>query len=438
MPEPARVGYVLKAYPRASEIFITSEIHRLEQAGVPLRLFVIKQAEARDLHPRHAVLDRITAQPEFLTVLSSMSETTAAAWLSRNGGAFLPALRRVVQRRPLGTARALAAAGGQIARTRNSAWRGHERKHLRELLLAIDLSDRLLRDAAVQHLHAHYAHGTATVAWLASLITGLSFSFTGHARDIYCEELNPAGLLGRKLRAARFAVTCTEANRTVLQAIAPTTPVHRLYHGLNADFARLLQDAAGGPPPGGTLRILGVGRLVAKKGFDVLLEAAALLRRRRVPVAVTIVGPDGGHAGDLRRQIGELGLEDVVELPGPSDQAGLRDAYRAATVFCLPCRILDDGDRDGIPNVLMEAMACRVPVVSTRISGIPELVADGANGLLVPPNDAEALAAALQRLHQDPALADRLARAGQATVAHRFDGDHLASQLATLFQAAIA
>ncbi len=436
MPPEAGVAYVLKGYPRLSELFVASEIHRLEQAGVPLRLYVIKPADETEQHP---VVQRIDARPEYLPATSSLSGTSLPRWLAANLRPFLAPLARTARRRPLGLARATAAALAQSVRARRSFWSAPRKLYVKELLQAVALADRLLADGGVKHLHAHFAHGATTVTWLASLVTGIRFSFTGHAKDIYAESLNPAGLLRRKLVAARFAVTCTDANREHLLRIAPEARVHRVYHGLNADFARLLA-ADNGVAPGanGALHVLAVGRLVEKKGFDVLVDACCSLERRGIDVDVTIAGEDGDHGEELRRRIERSGLADRVRLAGAMSQADLYEEYRRASAFCLPCRVLADGDRDGIPNVLVEAMASGTPVVTTRISGIPELVDDGANGLLVDSDDAEALAAALLRLHDDRALAARLANAGRGTVRERFDGDALARRLAALFAEALA
>jgi glycosyltransferase involved in cell wall biosynthesis len=272
------------------------------------------------------------------------------------------------------------------------------------------------------------------------MITDLPFSFTAHAKDLYSESLNPAGLLKRKLQAARFAVTCTEANRRYMEALGSGTPIYRIYHGLNADFARLLAEASSAPTqrdPASPLRLLGVGRLVPKKGFDLFVQACAILRQRGVPVEAVIVGEDGEHSKGIRRQIAELGLDEVVRLTGPMSQADLYQEYQRATVFCLPCRVLDDGDRDGIPNVLVEAMATRLPIVTTAISGIPELITDGVNGLLAPPEDANAIADAVLRLYHEPELADRLSAAAIGTVQSHFDGEDAVRPLILLFQDAL-
>jgi len=431
---PETVAYVLKGWPRISELFIASEIYRLEQAGLNLRLYVIKPPDESETHP---VVERIAAQPDYLPPTTSLSGTPFARWLRENLPPFLPALARTARRHPAGLARAAGLALAQSIRARKDFW--PRKLYAKELLQAVALADRLAEAPEVRHLHAHFAHGTTTVTWFASAITGLPFSFTGHAKDIYAPSLNPAGLLRRKLLAAKFAVTCTEANVRHLEAIAPEATVHRVYHGLNADFSRLMgEEATPAPGPNGTLRLLGVGRLVAKKGFDTVVDACGLLDRRGVPFEAVIVGPDDDAGPALRARISELGLGDRIRLEGQMSQAELLEEYRRASAFCLPCRVLDNGDRDGIPNVLAEAMACGAPVVTTPISGIPEIVRDGVNGLFVAPDDPEGLANAVLRLREDRALAHRISEEAAATVQRELDGERLALTLQSLFREAIA
>jgi glycosyltransferase involved in cell wall biosynthesis len=269
------------------------------------------------------------------------------------------------------------------------------------------------------------------VTWLASTITGLPFSFTGHAKDIYTEELNPAGLLRRKMDAATFVVTCTEANRRHLSSLGSRTPVHVLYHGLNADFEPLVATGAR-RRRSGPVRLLAVGRLVRKKGLDTLVDACALLRDRGLDFEAVIAGETGESEQEVRDRVAAGGLEGRVTLLGPLTQDALFEEYQRASVFALPCRVLEDGDRDGIPNVLMEAMACGVPVVTTGVSGITELVRDGENGLIVEPDRPGDLADALHRLVKDPGLAHQLAEQGRRTVAERFDAATTAGQMAWL------
>jgi glycosyltransferase involved in cell wall biosynthesis len=431
---PDTVAYVLKGWPRISELFIASEIYRLEQAGLNLRLYVIKPPDESETHP---VVEQIAARPEYLPPTTSLTSTPFARWLRENLPQFLPALARTVRHHPAGLARTAGLAFAPPVRARKGFW--PRKLYAKELLQAVALADRLADAPDVRHLHAHFAHGTTTVTWFASAITGLPFSFTGHAKDIYAPSLNPAGLLRRKLLAAKFAVTCTEANVRHLESIAPEATVHRVYHGLNADFSRLMGgEAMPAPGPNGTLRLLGVGRLVAKKGFDTVVDACGLLDRRGVPFEAVIVGPDDDAGPALRARISELGLGDRIRLEGQMSQAELLEEYRRASAFCLPCRVLDNGDRDGIPNVLAEAMACGAPVVTTPISGIPEIVRDGVNGLFVQPDDPESLAAAVMRLREDRALASRISEEAAATVQRELDGERLALTLQSLFREAIA
>lgn len=424
------VAYILKGYPRLSEIFITSEIYRLEQLGMKLRLAVIKHG---DEVGANGLFNRIEARPNYLPETSSLSQTSLRSWLDLHLSDFLPALRSVARQKPVGFARAAVAAFSQAVRARRTFFAAPRKLYLKEFLQAVWTAQFILEAGDVRHIHAHFCHGATTVAWLVSIITGLPFSFTAHAKDIYCDSLNPAGLLARKMRAARFVVTCTDANRKHLLNIEPTANVRCIYHGLNAEFADLLNDTTNLPAKNGRLRALGVGRLVPKKGFDVLVEACAILKSRGFHFETAIVGEHGEHEAELRQQIDTHDLKDHVRLVGPMEQSRLYTEYQRADVFCLPCRVLDNGDRDGLPNVLMEAMACGLPVVTTPVSGIPEIIKDGHNGTLVPPDDAEALANAIQRISSDRRLAQNLGRAGRLTVLERFDGDKTAMELASLF-----
>ena len=423
-------------FPRVSETFIASELLRVERAGVPVRLFVIKPVEERERGLRHPVVDAIGADPVHLPDSQSLT-APLHRWRPAHLRPFAGAIRRTLRRRPAGFAMATSLALGQAMRDRRAPLAGPRKIYVKELIQAIALADRLLDAPDVRHLHAHFAHGTTTVTWLAARITGLPFSFTGHARDIYAPELNPRGWLRRKLLAAEFAVTCTAANVEHLRRIAPEADVRLVYHGLNADFARLLETRAPATGANGTLRVLGVGRLVAKKGFDVLVDACAELDRRGVPLEAVIAGQDDKHGDSVRAAIRRHGLENKVRLAGPLSQVELLAEYRRASALCMPSRLLPN-DRDGIPNVLVEAMAAGAPVVASAVSGIPELVAHEVNGLTVAPEDPGALADALLRLHRDPVLAARLAEAGRATVSERFDGDRLAGDLAAMFARAVA
>jgi ABC-type multidrug transport system fused ATPase/permease subunit/glycosyltransferase involved in cell wall biosynthesis len=438
MPDPANnnrnensraVAYVLKGFPRLSEMFIASEIYRLEQMGQRLKLYVLTPP---DESMRHEIVDRIQTKPDYLPATTSLSTTRLAHWLRKNLPNFLPGLARVLWHYPMGILRAAVAALAQSLRARPRFWSIPKKQYVKEFLRATALADRLYGAPEVYHLHAHFSHGTTTVTWLASLITGLPFSFTAHAKDIYCESLNPAGLLSRKMDAAEFVVTCTEANRKYLQAFS-STPVHCIYHGLNADFSRLLREQVSAPVRNGHLRVLAVGRMVSKKGFDTLIEACAILKSEGVSFETLIVGESGEHETEMRNRIARHRLEGHVQLVGARTQPQLLREYRRATAFCLPCRVLENGDRDGIPNVLMEAMSCGLPVVTTDISGIPELIRNGVNGLLVPPDDPAAIAEALHGLFRDRLLAESLGSEAVKTIRENFDGERTTKGLESLF-----
>jgi glycosyltransferase involved in cell wall biosynthesis len=427
------VAYVLKGFPRLSEIFIASEIERLERRGLSLDLIVLKPSDEEVSHP---VVQRIRATPRHLPGTTPLKGASLVGWLRANLPAFAPSVRRVARRHPIRLAHAAGRALAQTMRARDGLLAPAPKVYLKEFLQAAAVADRIMTAGGARHIHAHFAHGATTVAWFASTMTGLPFSFTAHARDIYEPSLNPAGLLRRKLLAARFAVTCTGANLTHLRSVAPEARVYRVYHGLNTDFTRLLNGHRAQPPNGGPVKVLAVGRLVEKKGFDVLIDALALLVGRGVTVQARIVGEPGAHSEVVRARIRHAGLGDDVQIIGAMDQAGLYAEYTAADLFCLPCRVLDSGDRDGIPNVLMEAMACGLPVVTTDVSGIPELVTDGENGVLVPPESPAALADALQGLARDPDRYRRISDAAMATVRERFDGDRLTEDLLDLLREA--
>jgi glycosyltransferase involved in cell wall biosynthesis len=430
------IAYLLKGFPRLSELFIASELERMEQAGLALRLFVLKP---RDEEVTHPVVARLRARPHYLPDAGSISTLSTWGWLRVHGARFWPALCRVIRRRPLGLARAAASALAQAWRARRGFWASPRRVYLKEWFQAVGLADALLADPAIRHLHAHFCHGATTVAWLASRITGLGFSFTAHAKDLYRREANPAGLLERKLRAARFAVTCTEAGRKHLLALAPDARVHRIYHGLNSDLEGMLRELPPRELPASReLRVLAVARRVHKKGLDVLVEACARLQAAGVPVRLRLVGPPGDADETLRRLAARLGAEPWLALEGALTQRALLGEYQRADLSALPCRVLADGDRDGIPNVLVEAMACGLPVVTTDVSGIGELVTDGWNGLVVHPDDVSGLAAALARLHEEPGLRRRLGEAARATVRESFDGTALAAELAARFREVLA
>ena len=425
------VAYVMNGFPRLSETFIAHEIHQLERLGLELSLYSVKDEREPMVHP---VVGAIRAPLCYLPPATSLSGTTLARWLGDNLGGFWRAHAQVAARHPLRWAGALGSALALAWRHRTRDEQGHTRLRkvfIKEFLQAGAIAADVMRHGNVGHLHGHFCHGVATITWLASRMTGISYSFTAHAKDIYQADLNPGTLLERKMDGARFVATCTCANAQVLRARHPRPcEVHAIYHGLDTDwFAPPAREAV--TPP----LILSVGRFVEKKGFDQLIEACARLRDVGVAFGCVIIGERGSAYQAILRLIEERGLGDQVQLRSAVTQDSLRAIYARAHVFALPCQVMEDGDRDGFPNVLAESMAMGVPVVSTRISGIPELIDDGVHGLLVEPRDPAGLAEALKRVLQDNALHARLAQGGRQRICERFDSRRTTLALRDLFVA---
>ena len=427
-----RVAYVMNAFPRLSETFIAHEIHQLERLNLPLRLFAVK----REPEPLvHAVVAAIRVPLQHLPEVSSLSGSSLPRWLWHNLPAYWRDHAALLRTRPAAWLQT-AASALQLAWVHRSrgAWGLPKLRKvfIKEFLQAGHIAAQVQRSPDVGHLHGHFCHGVATITWLASQLSGLPFSFTAHAKDIYQAELNPGDLLERKLGAARFVATCTCANASVLQARHPRpAEVHTIYHGLDTDWFSPAPAAQDGLPP----LILAVGRLVEKKGFDQLIEACARLKQAGVRFRCLIVGEHGPAHAQIVRLIQACDLTEQVELRGAVPQEQLREIYRSAHAFALPCQVMEDGDRDGFPNVLAEAMAMGVPVVSTRISGIPEMIDDGVHGLLVEPRNAPALAVALQRVLTDAQLHGELAIAARARICERFDSRRTTVALRDLFEA---
>jgi glycosyltransferase involved in cell wall biosynthesis len=272
---------------------------------------------------------------------------------------------------------------------------------------------RDLRTHGIAHLHAHFIHSPAAVAYFAHLAGGPSFSVTAHAKDLYTTL--PRNLRIRA-RAARFVVTCTRFNAEYLAGLlSPVeSSVHVIYHG--TDLGRFRPERAAVQPG----RILSVGRLVEKKGFTDLVQSLGILHMKGHSFDAEVYG--GGPLRDhLESLVRRLGLEGRAAFHGGRPYNEIAAAYRRAAVFVLAPVVMDNGDRDGIPNVLVEAMAAGLPVVSTRISGIPELITDGIDGLLVDQRDPAALAVAIERVLTDPDLAARLGLAARRRVERDFD-----------------
>ena len=271
----------------------------------------------------------------------------------------------------------------------------------------------------VSHIHAHFLHTPASVARYASLLTGLPWTVSAHAKDIWT---TPEWEKREKLASCRWAVTCAASNAAHLAALAPAGRVELVYHGF--DPARFpanpqspsLRNGDSEQPP---VRLLSVGRAVAKKGYDILLDALAALPRELHWRLVHVGG--GPKLSQLVQRASDLGLAARIDWCGPLPQTAVLDHYRSSDLFILPSRITADGDRDGLPNVLMEAQSQSLACLATNVSAIPELIADGMNGRLVPPDDAQALCHALVELITQPERRKKFGKAGATEVRQKFD-----------------
>lgn len=277
----------------------------------------------------------------------------------------------------------------------------------------------ILRPKQVDHIHAHFADRAAVVALVASRLLATPYSLTAHANDIYVSPV----LLPEKIANAKFVTTCTGYNKTYLERLTGRQ-VELVYHGLDfsqiGEALRFGADRMAASTNGKLVLILAVGQLKEKKGFLYLIQACRLLKQRGYQFHCEIVG-EGPQRSELEVMIGTLGLSDVVILSGALPNAAVMARYRQATLFALPCVVAKDDDRDGIPNVLLEAMAHGVPVVSTRVSGIPEVIEHNVTGLLVEPGNPEALAEAIAALADNKAWREKLAQQGQRQVQANFD-----------------
>lgn len=417
-PKQHEIAYVLKAFGRTSETFITNEIHLLETLGLRLSIFSFKRLSGEQ---EHASETAIKAPVDFLPEIPSRAGMSFSKWLRTALPGFRSSHLRLFIRRPLKYLGALQEAIRLSIKYGSGLFRP-ETSFAREFLQAGYIAERVRASGNIRHLHAHFAHTSTTVAMLASRLSGVPFSFTAHAKDIYRRDMNPGDLLQRKIGRAQFVVTCTKANKDYLRVLNPKgAPIHTIYHGLDTTKFSPLTSIAQRDGQVNMPLILSAGRLVEKKGFPYLVAACRQLRDGGYNFHCRIVGGEGADAERTRAMIGELKLDDLITLSPPVTQEELARIYRQATVFVLPCQILPDGDRDGIPNVLVEAMASETPVVSTIVSGISELIEDGVTGLLVPQRDASALAGAIERLLNDDVLRRRLGKAARKKVCELFD-----------------
>lgn len=385
-----KIAYILKMYPRFSETFIVNEILELERQGVDVRIYSLRLPDDGRFHPALArVKARVVYAPQYPQMEAERVQLAHKA---------LQAAEPI-----------------RYAAARQEALDRGEEYALKRFLQAGVIAEHLHRHP-VDAIHAHFGSSATSAASIVSRLTGIPYSFTAHAKDIFHQEVSHTSLR-RKISGARFVVTVSRYNQRFLQEMMGDLPgdIRCLYNGIDLNHFR--PDLAVAHQSN---LILGVGRLVEKKGFDVLIDACAILARRGVNFRCEIIGK-GALRAPLAAQIVALGLEDKVQLVGPRPQDQVRAAYQRAAVFALPCRIGSDGNRDGLPTVLLEAMGSGLPAVTTPVTGNPEIVDDGVNGRIVPENNPAALADALAAILANPARQQQMAAAARAKVERAFD-----------------
>jgi glycosyltransferase involved in cell wall biosynthesis len=404
-----KILVLLKGYPRLSETFIAQELLGLERAGFDLELVAMRRPTDKKRHPVH---DEIRAKvwylPEYLHE-EPWRVLKAIAKVARRPG-FVPATRAFLK---------------DLARDVS-------RNRFRRFGQAAVLVAEWPEDA--EWLHVHFIHTPASVARYASMIGTIPWTVSAHAKDIWT---SPDWELEEKLGAADWAVTCTRVGFDQLTMLSRgKNNVHLSYHGLDLDrFPHFEGErpARNGSDPQEPVRLLSVGRAVPKKGYDVLLQALAKLPADLAWHFTHIGG--GDELARLKPLAENLGLAGRITWKGALDQRDVLQHYRDSDLFTLACRITADGDRDGLPNVMVEAASQGLAVVSTTVSGITELFEDGENSLLVAPDAPDALSAALARMIGDPQLRFALAQKAEHKVRTQFDHHNSIRDLERLFAA---
>ena len=402
---PLRVGYLLRMYPRFSQTFVVNEILELERQRVEVCIASLRKPSDGRFHES---ISRVKAEVDYIP-----------EFLVESPAKFIKAHWAFGRRQPVRYARAL----GSMLR-----FAGANRTDFQQAAMVL----RWARKHKLQHVHVHFGTHEATVAYLASMFGRLSYSQTLHAFDIHRADVDRA-LLARKINNSRFTVTVSDFNRKFLIehiGDAASNKVRLNYNGIDLQTFR----------PNGALRrpysIVSVGRLIEKKGLIHLIRAVRMLRDRDLPVTCTIVG-DGREQDRLKAEIKKLKLREAITLAGSLSQDDVREMLMRSSCFALPCVAASDGNIDALPTVLLEALACGCPCVSTTLSGVPEIIEHELSGLLVPPGDETALAAALERILESSALSQTLAEGGRRRAEVLFDVRQNVGRLKNWFQDAI-
>ena len=406
-----KVAYILLYFPRLTETFVAEEIQAIRSLGFDVRIFSLLGSEPGPTQPlSQQLLPHTWYAPDLLD---------PALWRAqyhflRKSPRLYASLLINILRQPL-PRKALALLA----------------KRLVIFLKAVAVA-HYLEGSDTQLLHSHFAWLSGAAAWISARLLGLPFTVTVHAFDIYSSKNDLLPLVSRQ---ASQVVAISEYNRLQVAALTTRPPesISVIHCGVNLDKFRAQPHGQEKRPTGTPLRILSVGSLVSKKGHTYLIDACHLLAKRGLDFTRAIIG-GGREESALRQQIGALGLQNQVELLGARSHPEIIAAYHQHDLFVLASVVAPNGDRDGIPVVLMEAGAMGLPLVSTRVSGIPELVRHGQTGLLVPPGDPDALAQAIMSLAANPKMRTQLGKNARTLVEAEFSIESSADRLAVLFQ----
>lgn len=402
------LAYILKGYPRISETFISNEILLLEQLGFSIRLFPMRKPRESFCH---ASVKEIKAQVDYLPteLLANFKQLFLA-------NLFLAVKRPNNFRNTLSTAQKGVTPGGGLATL----------KHL--LQAGYMTNNFLLKDQTIHQLHGHFAHSPTSVTLFASLLSGIPFSFTAHAKDIYTSRPEK---LYHKMQQANFVVTCTQHNKEYLQEVAKDalTPIYCIYHGIDL---KLFQHDLSQTPSHEPYKILTIARMTAKKGLPTVYKALAGLRTKGVKFTHTLIG-DGDDKESIYSLVKDLSLETCCTFLGTQTHEEVLNQFKASDLFVLGCEIAKNGDRDGIPNVLVESLAMEVPALSTNVSAIPEILIDGVTGITIPPKDPQAMEEAIFKLLTDQELRTRIINNGHNFVEKNFDNRRWIEKFAEIF-----
>ncbi len=405
MEHKLKVAYILHRFPYLTETFIMREMYWLRADGVELEIFSLLPPKRSLVHDEARELLPYAHYSPFWSwnILKAQGH-----FLWRSPGRYLRALAKAI-------------------------WQTYREPKVLMLVLSLFPKSvyfaQRMEALQVEHVHAHFVWLEGIAAGIANDLIGVTFSIHPHAfglfsrnqRDVRCE-----------LENASQVISVSSYHRNYIAKLCPKispAQIEVVYYGIDPHYFRPASKQASDGP----IRILSVGRLVEKKGYEYLIDACALLAKRKVAFQCQIVG-DGSLREALQARIARHGLQDRVTLLGALGQAQILELYQHSDIFALPCVRARDGDQDGLPNVLIEAMACELPVVTTPLTGIPDLVHDGENGVLVKERDVPSLAVALEKLIVDESLRRQLGQQARQKVLADFQIQHNAAQMATIFR----